>query len=262
VDTQQNIVNLGNSVIGSEGQGCFWYPVSQELSGKTMRAYFEFEYRSGTGDGFTFALMRSSNSTDVYGGSGHALGYGRRYGSGADYIPGNALAIEFDTYFYNGPGVANDPSKNHIAVVRDDTDFFGVTYAQNIHGQGNTPGCNDDNDGDGIKPCKEGSGNWPEDGKTYKVRVEVHTGCDNNCNTCNQSGNKAFVKMWIWQEGEDCQNCEDLNADYQSTTMQESINHCFELPSDLNNVKFGFTEGTWGVTQEVIVSNFGIGFYD
>lgn len=239
-----NAVNVvGNSVILGGGlnftSGCFWFPSIYQLSGKTMRAYFKFKFQtvdqSGDSrqyaDGFTFAVVSSNMPNTACGNTGVDIGFG-----GLSY---DSVALEVDTY----PNLGTwryDPTNNHVAIVRN---------GNNSH-TGVNPSCP-------STGCAVGTNaTWLEDGVEHPVRIEILTGCNPQCNNCrNNSQNYALFKAWI-----DCSvpDCRDLNQDYNPSP---TISHCFQLPTTMNNVKFGFTQGTGGSVQKVEISDFGIGFY-
>jgi hypothetical protein len=244
INTSNNTIILGGGQTWT--YGCSWFPTSYQLSGKTMRAYFQFRFsppdtspNSTTyADGFTFTLIDANAQSNTCGSAGVDIGFG-----GITY---QSIALEIDTY-PNGTGWRNDPSPyNHAALV-----FNG----SNTHGTGLNPSCSNTSPAGCL--YKQGSPTWLEDGATHTVRVEIHTRCTNNCNQCDQPGqgnDNALIKVWI-----DCSNCNDLTQDFSSSPPD--LRHCYDLPSQLNNVKFGFTEGTGGANQTVELSNFGIGFY-
>ncbi len=243
VDTDTNTLLLGNNVYGSSGYGCFWYPSSYQLSGKTMRAYFEFKFSDVDtssdsrqyADGFTFTVMQASNSNNVCGSAGSGLGYRN--------IPGKSVAAEFD--IYPSPcswGYCDPVNYNHVAVVKDGSNSHAPANSNNPSCIYNDPGC-----------YHTSQVTWLEDAQWHTARVEIYTKCNNDCSHCNSNGNYALIKVWV-----DCSNCNDLTKDF---TQNPTIYHCFALASEMDNVKFGFTEGTWGKTQNVKIRNFGIGFF-
>lgn len=245
--TQANNPNAvtvsGNTVIfggnAYSTTGCFWYPSTYQLTGKTMRAFFKFRFSTidtssnstQYADGFTFAVTRGDMPTTACGGLGVDIGYG-----GLQY---DSVAVEVDTY-PNGGSWRYDPANNHVAVL-----FNG----NNSH-SGSNPSCP-------SAGCVAGStATWLEDGVEHTTRVEIITGCNPQCNNCNNhSQNYALYKAWI-----DCpaSACSTLTQNY---TSSPTISHCFQLPSSMNTVKFGFTQGTGGAVQRVEISDFGIGFY-
>ncbi|WP_281951522.1 lectin-like domain-containing protein [Nitrosophilus kaiyonis] len=232
VDSSTNILYLGGNT--NSTRGCFWFPTSQKLKNKTMRAYFEFTFLSedtsndsrGKADGFTFALMSDKNDIDTCGWAGGGLGYG-----GID----KSLAIEYDVYPNNYYPVY-DPSNNHIAL---DTDG-------NIKHISPNPSAEDEGRYIGHPAT------WLEDGKKHIARIEILPNYDKNCN---QKKNGKYIKVKVWV---DCKNCNDLTKDFNNISNFE---YCIQLKKDLENVYFGFTEGTGGKTQDIKIENFGIGFY-
>lgn len=250
VQVNGNTLVLGGGVYGSNGYGCFWYPSSYQLNGKTMRAYFKFKFTSidnsidstSYADGFTFAVVSENMPNNACGGAGINIGFG-----GLNY---DSVAVEFDTYPNGGSWGWNDPANyNHVAIVKRGNNKHGVSTAM-----GNNPPCPSSPPGSSEGCAAPGPITWLEDGVEHTVRVEIHTGCDTACSNCGSNPqNYALIKAWI-----NCSSCNDLTQDYSSTP---TISHCFQLPSSMNNVKFGFTEGTWGRTQNVEIKDFGIGFY-
>jgi len=235
VNGANGTIGLGN---GNYGTGsCFWFPTAQTLAGKTMRAYFMFQQTSGTGDGFTFALMQSANASNVCGSGGGYMGY-------AGIAGGGNIAVEFDVYNNGNVTPFFDPNANHVAIVQSND---GLT-AGNYHGSGN-PTC-------GSSGCNSAPGFNINDGITHGVRVEIQTNCNAGCGNCGLGGgnNNAAIKVWA-----NCTSCNDLTSNYSGGSPTAS--HCFALAPAMNSVKFGFTEGTGGATQTVTLSNFGIGFY-
>jgi hypothetical protein len=244
-------INLGSGVYGgTNGYGCIWDKTNKLLTGYTFRGYFEFKTDKDTssasstyGDGFTFAIMQGANPTTVCGGAGEVLGYGTRDGHS---IPGDSFAIEFDTY----PNSAqNDPTNyNHLAVDKNGSVKHNTTTNPTCFTTDH-PGCF----------YRTTPVSWMEDGANHKVRIEVATQCNATCSSCGPStpsGGYALIKAWI-----DCTDasCSSLLANY--TAEAPSINHCMVLPVSMEQVKIGFTEGTWGASQSTIISNFAAGFY-
>lgn len=239
---------VGNTVtfggFTNNTSGCFWFPSAYQLNGKTMRTFFKFKFltidtsvnSTQYADGFTFAVVTSNMPISACGGLGVDIGFG---GLGYD-----SVALEVDTY-PNGSGWRNDPANNHVAVVK---------RGNNTHGASTTMGTNPSCPSQG---CVAGANaTWLEDGGEHPVRIEILTGCNPNCNNCNNNPqNYALFKAWI-----NCtdNSCRDLTQSYTSTP---TVTDCFQLPSSMSSVKFGFTEGTGGAVQQLEISDFGIGFY-
>jgi type II secretory pathway pseudopilin PulG len=243
VQVRGNTLVLGGGVYGS--YGCFWYPSSFQLDGKKMRAYFKFKfpyvdthpYSHDYADGFTFAVVTANMPTSACGWSGGWLGY---HNLGYD-----SVAVEIDNY--PNPPEHNIPDPryyNHVAIVKSGNVRHGSSTPM-----GPNPSCPSEG-------CVYYTANptWLEDNQEHTVRVEIHTRCNSTCSACGSSSeNYAFIKVWI-----DCSSCNDLTQDYSPSP---TVRHCFPLPSSMNNVKFGFTQGTGGRTQIVEITDFGIGFY-
>lgn len=73
-------------------------------------------------DGIAFVLHNDSRGTSALGGLGGYMGYGNKHpgqsgDSGSTITP--SLAVEFDTYYNGTAGDFNDPTFDHISVVRN-----------------------------------------------------------------------------------------------------------------------------------------------
>lgn len=237
-------VTLGNAT--NNTTGCLWAPTTSTLQNSTMRTFFNFRFAPADtsansttyGDGFTFTLMQGSNSpTTTCGttGAGSNLGY---LG-----IPGDSVAVEFDTY---PSGTAyNDPttSANHLAVVKQGTNIHNTVTSR----MGTNPPC----DGTDAGCYYTANRTWMEDAVLHNARVEVvnNTSCQWNGITGN-----TLVKTWI-----DCSgtSCSDLTANLATAP---TASHCFTMPATMNNVIYGFTEATGAAVETITLSNFGILF--
>ena len=255
VDTANNTISFGWLL--SDTRGCIWFPNNQTLLGKTMRAYYEFQFQSVDvsadstvyADGYTFTLMQGSNDTTVCGTSGSPGGGPFGEYLGYDGLAGRSLAVEFDVYPNAGQ---NDPAGNynHVAVDRDGSVSHGNAAVGNPPCNGTNTGCVYDNAFGNNYPVT-----WLEEGTLHNARVEVLTQCDNVCGNCGVAGNTySYIKVWV-----DCAGCNNLTVNYSATSPK--VSHCFVLDSAMNTVKFGFTEATGASVQHVTIYNFGIGFY-
>jgi len=239
---------------GKQVKGCFWYPTPATLSGKTLRAYFEFQFNytekannDSKGYGMTFALLPGTTSPsslkDKCGSKGRA-GYGASKSSSSSWTS-TSFGIQVDTYY--GDSDENDPgiSKNHIA-------FLPTYSTKHPSSTSVTATCN----GDGAIGCyhlsSSGTPNWFEDSAKHNMRIEMQTKCNSTCSTCGSSGSNTQVKIWA-----DCTSCNDFSANFGSTPQ---VNYCIALPSTLNSVIYGLTSGNVR-SENVTISNFGIGFY-
>jgi len=196
---------------------------------------------------------------------------------------------------YNGcSGNRNDHNNNnHIALMFWGTNpssgtmcsyysTAGSTYPRasfddNVHGVGDGTTANPYNsaysgNGSGLGGYYErslsengGTYNWMEDGKTHRVRIEV----------IRISSSQSYqVKVWV-----DCESCsdstcacpageytyfQDVYNPYTHSTYLPKIDRTQQLSSTYNamldNILFGFTEGTGASTQQFSINNFAIYF--
>jgi hypothetical protein len=103
---------------------------------------------------------------------------------------------------------------------------------------------------------------WLEDLTTHDVRVEVHTRCNVDCSSCNSTTTtcsptpaapgKVFVKAWI-DTGKN-----DITSDEPSTP---DVSYCVDLPTAMNLVKMGFTQGTGASAQMGTITNLNANFF-
>lgn len=235
-------VTLGNAA--NNTTACLWSPTASTLQNSTMRTFFNFRFTPADtsansttyGDGFTFTLMQGSNNpTTTCGttGAGSNLGY---LG-----IPGDSVAVEFDTYpsgGYNDP----DTSANHVAVVKRGTNIHNVATTM-----GNNPICNLTDAGCYYTATRT----WMEDAALHNARVEV---TNNTSCIWNGTPGNTLLKAWVDCSGD---SCSDLTA---NLTTAPTVSHCFTMPATMNNVIYGFTEATGSAVQTITLSNFGINF--
>jgi hypothetical protein len=205
------------------------------------------------------------------------------------------FAIEFDTYpnptamTYNGcsNGRNDHNNNNHVALMFwgqnlagncDTRSTAGSGYPQasfddNVHGAGDGTTSNPYNssysgNGSGLGGYYErakSAYNWLEDGQTHRVRIEVFR----------TSATRTYeVKVWV--------DCESLAAPYTACPVNEYIyfqdiynpytNNSYlpkidrtqqldaTLSPMLDNILFGFTEGTGAATQQLQINNFSVYF--
>lgn len=240
---------LGGGAVNTTG--CYWYPLPQTLSHHVMRGYYEFRFNPADtsadsraqADGFTFTLIEDPGGslTSFCGttGAGSNLGYRG--------LPGDSLAVEFDTY-PSGATYA-DPAANHIAMARDGSNYHTAP----------NPACTTSNLG-----CYYTATNntWFEEGSTHRVRIELDRQYSNAaCSTTAINGTYALLKVWM---DPTLVGYLDLTQNYSGTAPV--LQQCVSLPdandlTNVDNVIFGFTEATGSATQNLTVTNFAIGFY-
>lgn len=247
-DTNSIKVNSDGSVGLSLNQAnkasCFWFPDAYPLAGKTMRAYFEFKFGSpinnqpppdisldskSNGDGFTFTVLRGNADTKNQEMCGDVDKLG--YESGNMVTPN--LAVEVDTY---PDADALDPVNmaNHVAVLTGSVKHLA-------------PSCAVPNAGCWFQLIPNRNPNWLEDNALHTMRVEFHT--SSSCGT-----GQVLVQTWI-----DCSACSIVGSDYTATAS--TLSYCVNLPSQMQQVKFGFTAASSsGHKQYLNLYNFAIRF--
>jgi hypothetical protein len=251
VDTTTDPTNPTVSLTAENNKaGCFWFPTVSTLSGKTLRAYFEFQFNytenataNSNGNGMTFAMMPGGTTNlDTRCGDNDKLGYE------SGNMPGTLMGVQVDTNYDSNE---NDPGNamNHIAVLPtasiQHNSSGAVTSACNGNG---AVGC--------YKSFSSGTPNWFEDSSKHNLRIEIQTQCNSSCSSCASGGRNAYVKIWA-----DCSGtgCTDYGSNYAGTTPH--VAYCTSLPAGLNSVIYGFTSSnTSGGHENVTVSNFGINF--
>jgi len=221
--------------------GCFWFPTAIPVSGKTLRAHYDFTFSSNDpiggpdyGNGFTFSLLRSDAGAPVSCGTQANMG---AFAS-SDLLGFISLLVENDVH----QDIANnDPAGNHTAIM-----YSGNTAHSAVAG-GNgytTSACNGTAQGCLFSPADK-----YEESPTplsHGQRIEIHTGYSDA--TCTSAGGSfAQIKIWV-----DCATCNDTSADFLATP---SASRCIALPAEMNSVYFGFTGG-FANPQGVTIWNF------
>jgi len=245
---------------------------------------------TNSADGFTFTVMSALlNSRDRTGGSagvsqGELMGY-----AGPDNTTDNLglkppkIALEFDTYPNNGSndvcssGSRNDPTpfSDHVALMFwGDRTIPGTcssgdpkdSFDDNRHGSGgsggdpvNTPTNTDSGYYQGVGQTCKSSGNicnWTEDGYTYSARMEIV-----RPSAANSNGAYDYqINAWVMKRTAVTQltHFQDVMTPYTDAAPQ-IIKTVTLLQADHDNfskVYFGFTEGTGGMSQSVVFSDF------
>ncbi len=292
VDESTKTVSLGNNE--EDSFGCIWYgegggPCSDGICtlGKGFRAYFEFKTLnndcsdSDTTDyasGFTFAITSDvdSPSESVCGGIGAHLGYAGTQPDHNYWIGEPKMAVEFDFYPSNtfcNNGLTpycfnkNDGNKNHVAIV-----YWGNAYYidggrtgkdictdncrsfNNHNGDDNRHGAGSHGIYDSLNPSRSSSGYketsskcWLEDGEYHKVRIEL---------TRDPATHTYTIKVWI-----DRDNSDDLTSPFNETPdLSATTTISKEMDQKMDKIRFGWTEGTADLTQDIEIKNFGIKF--
>lgn len=179
-------------------------------------------------------------------------------------------------------------TSNHIAVMywgRNSSEMcdrgttMGTSYPQapmddNYHGAGDGTTSNPYNSslsGDGANlggyyersRNANGGWNWTEDGRWHRVRIEIIR---------SPSDRTYQVKAWVDCESSASSACsavenvyfQDIYAPYTNAAYPPKVDRTVTLSSTyntmLNNILFGFTEGSGAVTQNIKIANFAVYF--
>lgn len=252
VNQSQKTISLGNNL--GTAWGCVWYQGDAANCtagdcplGSGARAFFKFRFTNSDSsgastdfaDGFTFAMISADNNpSDACGGNpsaGAYLGYAGSNGvsPSLDYPK---FATEIDVY---PSGALNDlVNHNHAALV-----YWGV------------PGINTDDNTHGVgsplNPVNTSAGyarnatnvTWLEDAGEHSLRLEVDR---------NDATRVYTFRGWV-----DCSNCDDVSVAFGGTpTFTDTITLTPPTHADIATVRFGWTVGTGGRTQTVVISDF------
>jgi type II secretory pathway pseudopilin PulG len=227
-----DIVNKTVTITGESGigNGCLWNSTRIPLAGRTLRAYYDFQFSradsyalpthtgSDRGNGFTFQMVKG----DVVDTSLHPLppntcGPTTNMGAltGSLFYPDDfwgtiSFIVETDVHKDSG---SHDSTENHTAIMLNGNTDHGL--ASTI-----TTAC----DGSAVG-CRHSPANKFEEGDAtnaplgHSQRIEIHTGCNSSCSSCNSSNhvapsNYAKINAWV-----DCAACSDLTTDFVSKEM-------------------------------------------
>lgn len=221
---------------GSSG-GCFWQPTLVPLAGKTLRAYYEFQFAytdsfaldgmaSDRGYGFTFQIVRGDFGEPTACGSETALGTL----NAASMWGSLSFIIETDIRKEITP---KDPSENHSAILLNGS-LTHATETMNSACNGTTSGC------------RHSPANQFEESPTplaHNQRIEIHTGCNSSCSSCNPENHappNTYARIAAWL---DCSDCTDVASDLDRTAKVPTLQRCTLLVEEMNAIHFGLTAG-------------------
>lgn len=222
----------------NSSSACSWFPNSIPFKDTSIYVYFNFEFSkiesdptqdNGYADGFTFSLIEESIGDNVCGSSGERLGYAG--------IVGSSYAIEFDIY---RNGNQNDPTGNHTSLQKNGS----VQHVNNdLSGD-----CSLNDNTSGCRYWNNNESSHFETGNIHNVKLEIKNGYNANCT--NQNGGN-YTKFTVYQ---DLLNLDqNLNQDYVGTP---TIIGCNYTDSNFENTIIGFTAGSGGQNQTVIIRDF------
>jgi hypothetical protein len=224
-----------NDAAGTSG-GCFWYPTPLTLAGRVLRLHYRYQFAfadptggADRGNGFTVQLVRSDAGSP-------AATCGTEANMGVldlSDVRGNlSFIIETDVYRNAGH---TDPAENHTAILA----HGNLTHSPT---NGNTTtACNGSAAG-----CSHTPADRLEESATPLIRdqrIEIHTGCNATCATCNPASHAApntYARISVWAS---CTGCGDVASDLDRTTAPPTANRCINLNTAMNSSYFGFTAG-------------------
>lgn len=230
--TQSVDINDGPTASG----GCFWYPMPIPLAGKTLRAFYDFQFMisddhaltgrgSDRGYGFTFQMLNA--------GVGPPSSCGRESDMGI--LDGSSMlgmfSFIFETDIYQN---GNDPAGNHSGIQLNGTLTHAISAAT-------WPLCNGT-----VGGCLHSPANKFEElpqPSSHNERIEITTGCNATCSACNpvtHGGSNSYARLTAWV---DCVGCNDVTTNLDRIAKPPTMQRCAPLDPSLNSFYFGFTGG-------------------
>jgi type II secretory pathway pseudopilin PulG len=239
---------------GISGNGCFWLSDLIPLAGKTLRAYYEFQFLqadayaltpptgSDRGYGFTFQIVKSDglSAPNTCNSSVSAMG-----ALGASDMWGTlSFIVETDVH-----KSGTDPAGNHTAIMTNGNlshtaDPLGTV---NAACNGTATGClhspaNKFEEGDATD-------NDPLPSK-HNQRIEIHTGCNSTCTSCTPADHfapapytKTYAKISVWS---DCVDCTSVSTDFLgSELIAATENRDFSLAGNWTGTNWTLTAGAF-----------------
>jgi hypothetical protein len=260
--------------------------------GNGLRVVYSFKFNdldsssdsTAAADVMTFAIMTATTNSPMTAAGGppdgsslgEYMGYAGmgKYGVG---IKPPKIGVEVDTFPNTGCGTTcssngicysntrcDNSIANHIAVV-----FWGDRNDVN-YGDDNKHGAGGGSDGSPKNPqydsrYKSGAGcgyyerskgrstyNWLEDGQDHTIRIEIIRSA---------ALNKYEIKAWIADDSPGSTNTfMDVTKDYTGSSYALLLDYTVTLTSAddtaLDQIYFGFTEGTGGSTQNADIHDF------
>ncbi|WP_027176416.1 LamG domain-containing protein [Desulfovibrio aminophilus] len=278
-------VELGGGTI-KDNFGALWYGGGKGdcvngncTLGNGVRAYFEFQFNSGSdGDGFIFSLISAETNTRSVGGDtsmGELMGYGGTGWDGKGLVPPK-IGLEFDIYPNEcsstlcSPGSRCDSTYDHIAFVLwgDEAGVSGTCsdkkskrrYDDNRHGAGTLGSTSV------PKNAKSGetgfytrsSNNWMQNGGSFRLRYEL-----TRQTTPASDGNYCYeLRAWLQSTSLTMPaGMDDVTKDYApAPDIQQVFYLSPALHAQFDHFYFGWTEGTGAAMQLATLRKFALDF--
>lgn len=244
INAEEQTVRLSSSRAGS---ACLWFPRLIPLAGKTLRAWYQYQFMNADtfattgakrdrGNGFTLQLVKGDvldvehnptppNTCGPYDKLG-ALEMTNVWGA-------SSYVIETDV---KNDDDYNDPAGNHTAIMLNGRlehdapiDAATLEKMQACNGTSNV--------------CVHAPANTFEESPSpllHNQRIEIHTGCKSGCSQCNPAnsnianniitGTSEYARIDVWV---DCENCSDLTVDHvDAELIKKEENRIFSGPGD------------------------------
>lgn len=225
--------------------GCYWSPIPIPLAGKTLRAYYEYQFAfsdsfaaggaaADRGNGFTLQLVRGDipvtsggPNTPVVFTQPNTCGSKANLGALDTTDSWGSLSYIVETDVRQDP-LQCDPAGNHTAAMINGSLNHISSTATTPCDLTPTTACNGTSGG-----CLQTPANTFEDSPTPMVhnqRIEIHTGCNSTCSRCDPSSTGANAKISVWVDCEDCNNVVNDLTDNELIIAEANRN--FSAPGD------------------------------
>ena len=241
-------VSFDDSLTSSSG-GCFWQPTLVPLAGKTLRAYYEFQLRTadtyadsgGTdnGNGFTFQMLRGDVGAPSACGTENTMGALRQ-----DNLWG-AFSYILETDVYRNSGASgsgnsgSDPTGNHTAIM---------TNGNLDHTSSGSPGTACDGSASGCRHSVKTMFEESPSPLSHKQRVEIQTGCNSNCTSCNPGSHatpNTYARITAWV---DCTDCNDVVSNFTGELIAAAEDRDFNTAGHWTGSNWSVANGSFSHT--------------
>jgi hypothetical protein len=245
-------VTIADDLAGSTG-GCLWQPLAVPLAGKTLRAYYEFQFAyadtfalplstgSDRGNGFTFQMVRG-DVTDAFGNRTPPSTCGTETTMGAlgaaDVWGSISYIIETDvrknTASATSTNSRSDPAENHTAIMTNGNLNHTLSGTMSAACDGTASGC------------QHSPANIFEESPvplSHKQRIEIKTGCNSTCSSCNPANHVApntYAKITTWV---DCTDCNDTVTNFVGELIAAAENRDFSTTGNWTGSNWSIAAG-------------------
>ncbi|MBF0393427.1 MAG: hypothetical protein HQL38_12180, partial [Alphaproteobacteria bacterium] len=261
-DPDSPVADLG----GTRTASCLWLNTPFDFGAERLSVYLEaqmgegetnIDTAGGTADGFTVIVIPGTSTVTAstcggdsgvgmaYSNSGHGNAGNTNYTLSAPngiFPLGNAankMAIEFDNWTVN----ANDPSYNHVAILRGDSTDHGTAISSASTYYNSAPGCPSSSSTLAVN----GAANWgctlrrqevawmdirrstTSTAPAYSVtqpapftaRIDMTRQCNQGCTSCSAGGGN-YMQIKVWADCPDADLCSAIEDD-NSTALNTPL---------------------------------------